>query len=423
MKPILSQNTKDNLYFWGVVCASCTQIFHIRLNSIAIIFLIATWLLAIAGKYKEAFFRLRKNPLFWLCFAVFMSFIYGYFISEDRSTAAFFIEKKLSLIVLPLVLLTYFPFTEKQLQLLFKAFITSTLLLLTTSTLLVFYDFLHHGDLEAFFYHNLLSPFHYSAIIASLYCLISLVLLQRISTHTSWKWIISALLIIYLILLSSRLMLLLLCLFILVTIFRKKNMAVRWLSLLTIASIAILLIISENPIKKRYLELSLFYPEKINASQYQASDYFDGLSLRLLYIRFSFEILTEHKAWLTGVGTGDADKLLQEKIRTSGMYTGNPQGEDQLGYLRFTFHNQYLQTLVQTGIPGLLLLVSLLGYCWVFAIRNKNQLLWALMTMFSLCFFTDDWMEFQAGLVSFLMWILISVNLSKSHLRHTLKAS
>ena len=73
--------------------------------------------------------------------------------------------------------------------------------------------------------------------------------------------------------------------------------------------------------------------------------------------RFAGEIMRDENAWLTGTGIGSRQEILNSYYIKYGVYTGNPDLGDK-GYLGYNFHNQYLEVMVGTGIPGLILLLS-----------------------------------------------------------------
>lgn len=402
-------------YVACLLLALCTLLFDIMASSISIIGLSFFWLLS--GGIKQKVKIALREKFFLLSAAIFLSFIAGYFLSDAKSIAAFFIEKKLAFLVLPLLLLSYFPLHRAQVQLIFKVFILCTCSILLLATAGTIIPYLRDGHTDRFFYHDLLAPVNRSAIVVSYCCLLSIVFLFYIRLSQKQRYLIAFILAGYMILLSSRIFLAILLLLSLAHLFTLKSVRIKLIVAAALGICLLTLLITGNPVKTRFRDLSSFSLTKINNDQFSKEDYFDGLSLRLLYIRFSLEILQEQWAYLTGVGTGDAEGLLKEKIIRSGMYTGEGKDKDDIGYLRFSFHNQYLQTLVQTGIPGLSMLLALMTYCWIFALKHRNRLLLILMTIYSICFWTDDWLEFQVGLVSFLLLILISLNITKKEIR------
>ncbi len=92
------------------------------------------------------------------------------------------------------------------------------------------------------------------------------------------------------------------------------------------------------------------------------------------------------------------------------MYTGEPGGKTQ-GYLNYNFHNEFVETLVQSGICGLFILLSLFASLFYLSVRSRD-LLFFLFLMIFLCFFcTESVLEGQKGVVPFVLFGLIFTGL------------
>jgi O-antigen ligase len=151
------------------------------------------------------------------------------------------------------------------------------------------------------------------------------------------------------------------------------------------AVILIIAIISnDNPVHKRFIDLKGDI-ELIKREKYDAGIYFNGWQFRLLLWRVTYEIIRDKHAWLIGVGSSDAQAILEEKYLDLGLYTGGRNPDDH-GYLKYNCHNQFLQTTLQSGVAGLLFF---LGWCCMLFIkarpRKEPVLSWALIIM--ICFF------------------------------------
>ncbi len=139
------------------------------------------------------------------------------------------------------------------------------------------------------------------------------------------------------------------------------------------AGLVLLLFIfsTTNRVSKRFAEILHGNVQLVEQKDFNPAIYFNGLQFRLLQWRFVKEILNEHHAWLTGV-SGDAQKLLDQKYVSTHMYTGDVKTRSR-GYLSYNTHNQFLQSLLQLGIPGLLVFVLI---CWTIitlALKRKSR--------------------------------------------------
>jgi len=115
------------------------------------------------------------------------------------------------------------------------------------------------------------------------------------------------------------------------------------------------------------------------------------------------EILNEKKAWLGGVGVGDAQADLNEKYFSKKLYTGTPERGDT-GFLGYNTHNEFLEALLQTGIMGLLLFV-LICFTLIKMILQKKRAALTFITMLLLAYsFSESVLESQYSSIIFLFF-------------------
>ena len=169
-----------------------------------------------------------------------------------------------------------------------------------------------------------------------------------------------------------------------------------------------ILVVTNNPVKKRFTDITngattLFQQQKFNAGVY-----FNGLQFRLLTWRFTSEILNEQKAWLPGVSAGDGQKLLRRKYIETGMYTGD--GSNSGGYLLYNCHNIYLQTTLESGLIGLVSLLSIIASFLFKLVKSKKRT----ALIFFLCMlvfgFTESYLSRQFGIVLFTFLPLLALS-------------
>lgn len=395
------------IYFGIVVLLITSLTFSYKINSLSIIALFGVWLLD-AG-FATKFRQLIKEPFFIGNVLLFGLYLLGIALSEDKATARFFVEKNLSLIVIPLVMLSMKRITGEQFFVLGKIFVAGTSVLMLLALILATRYWFQIHNYNVFFYHKLAEQVGISAIIASLLCIVSIAILFGLPGYGRLKSVCITFLSLCLILLSSKLFLLMLGIMILLNVLNHIKPKTRIILCLAILSVAALIAFTSNPISKRFKDMGKFHTEYLSAKKYNPGMYFDGLSMRLIYIKFGFEIFREDGNYLLGVGTGDAENLLKDKIRAYDMYQGDGV-KNKLGYLEYGFHNQLLQKLLQLGVLGFIIFLSLIIYCFSIAIKYKSKFLFNLMLIFTLTFFTDTLLEHQVGLVMFLSFTCLAIN-------------
>jgi O-antigen ligase len=75
--------------------------------------------------------------------------------------------------------------------------------------------------------------------------------------------------------------------------------------------------------------------------------------------RLTSKILQSEKAWPAGVSPGSAQHKLDSAYSAAGIYMGDEQRRDS-GFRGFNCHNVYMQTLLESGILGLLFLIAII---------------------------------------------------------------
>ena len=138
---------------------------------------------------------------------------------------------------------------------------------------------------------------------------------------------------------------------------------------------------------------------------------FTGTSLRLVFWRFSNEIINENNGWVMGVHTGDFQDLLNEKYKRTGIYTGNPELKDT-GYLGYGPHNQYIEVLLSLGFIGLTLFLILLILYVKKAWLTSNYPGLQCICLFLFFFITESVLSVNKGIVVFVFFTLLFYNLN-----------
>ena len=141
--------------------------------------------------------------------------------------------------------------------------------------------------------------------------------------------------------------------------------------------------------------------------------HFSSTELRLLQWRFALQILNARHAWLFGVSPGDNQDLLDQKYIGANMYVGNPkEGPNRhiRGFLGFNFHNQYLETLVRTGLVGLLSLVVLFAVLFRQAWKSKIKEAWFVVLTIAIFFIPEAPLTMQSGVFLFCFFPLLALS-------------
>ena len=99
-----------------------------------------------------------------------------------------------------------------------------------------------------------------------------------------------------------------------------------------------------------------------------------------------------------GWGTGSSKQLIQSEERANKL-------EIQAPYEFNQFHNQYLEDMVQFGIPGIILLLTLLGWILWLGINEKKFLLLSFFAIYSIFCWTESILFVSKAVVPFIFWV------------------
>lgn len=364
---------------------------------IAVLFI--NWL--ISGTYLATVSKIftEKWRLTTLAFAtLYLVYLAGMLYTHDYVYGWFDLQVKLSLFIFPLIFATcgHPLFSQRQVRFILGAFVAGCI---TGSLLLLGHAWLVNerwGVPDPFYYTNLTWYFHasYLAMYNTLAVGILLYYLPVITDRQSaYKTIILGLAVVYLeafiFLLSSKAGLITLAmteiLFILF-IFTKKAGSAR----IVFISVLIILIFAFFSQLFPYAFGRVSKADAMVArSETLEKNPNDGTVQRREIWKVSMQLVKQHL--LFGTGTGDVKDVLMEAYRQHGLYP--------IYQKKLNAHNQYIQTFLALGIPGISILLLMLMAPGYGALREKQYLyfLFLLIIAFNLLF--ESMFETQAGVI------------------------
>lgn len=412
----MNEFKKLSIYEWALALLVMTQPYNIRLNAILILVVAIAWLFSNSLTNKWA--HLKK---YWVPLAPFFAYILlqilGIWSSNNTSAASFVLEKKLSLIVVPVLLLTG-PIISKTKVMLYQRLLSysalagSALLLVSSA-----YKYTQTGYDDTLYYHAFANSSFLTlhAIYFSLYVSMAVIyFLYSFSegnrNHQIFHTISIAILLLTLVLLSSKTLFFGTILAVIYWFVKGLNYSFKKKliggSIVLILASGVLMI--DSPIKKRYAEILDSNWSTINQNQFEYNTELNGLTLRLIFWKQGLYILKENGAVMLGIGTGDIQSILTDRYTEIGLYT-DENSPNPVGYQTYNLHNQYMQELFASGILGLSIFIFLVLY---FLIRNfkHNPYFFIYFVIFSIFCLTESAFERQKGVVLFALLASISVH-------------
>lgn len=130
----------------------------------------------------------------------------------------------------------------------------------------------------------------------------------------------------------------------------------------------------------------------------------ESTSLRLILWEASLDVIKQN--WIWGVGTGDADDEILQITKATNRHAYE---------LGLNAHNQYFQTFIAFGIVGFFLLMSLLLYPLVHAIKTNSRLFFFFIMIISFNMLFESLFQVFHGVQFFIFFYCLLVMKSTIH--------
>lgn len=360
IKELFTGNIHFKIFFGLLLLAMVTLPFTTWLMLPIAIALLLNWL--IEGHFKEKWqhLQLRKALPAWLCLTLpCFVLIPGLIISCNKSEALAAFDCNMWTWIAPLIFLTTAPitFTKKHIHTALKLFTYSTASHILVLIFIAGYKYCttHHTN---HFYYTCFSILLHPSYLA-MYCTFGFYFLLNTLLHNKHQHAIfnRCFYLFLMIILFTAILLLqskagLLCFFLLAIlwtvyyIIQKKKYLIGSLALLLFLG-GNLLIFQSGWIQKNRLMESFEQLKERKSNSFGTS----SSEIRLTLWRTSTEIIQKNLPW--GVGTGD----VKQEIKLHAL----EKNYTNLLQRCYNAHNQYLQSLLETGIPGF---IALLCFCF-----------------------------------------------------------
>lgn len=321
--------------------------------------------------------------------------------------------RQLPMLVIPLAFSKISGFSNRFLQNITWSFSLSLLVASLAALGLGYLDFQSTGEYKSLFYHDLSGKVGLSALYFSLFLVMaSALMIHQIfhpSTRKSQVTMASFLLFFFLgilLLLSARASILAwLFLVFWGLIWFWKNPR----SFVIKASVPVVLLIGIGAVATIPL-LRERFQEAINfENRFSLNGFGGGTSFRLAKWESAWNCIKAEPIF--GYGTGDVQLTLDQQYKAEGKF--------QL--LDYNAHNQYLQTWLGLGLPGLFLL---LASFWTLIRYSKDRFLAiAFAGIWGICIFTESMLQTQKGILFFALFYGLLVSIGKSEPAHLPKPS
>ncbi len=307
--------------------------------------------------------------------------------SDYKEVALFDMGVKFSLVLFPLIFLFKNQYVIQKKNWVLWAFVTGSLV---SSLLMLSYAFWRFdGQDTSVFYYVSLSLFHPSYM--AMYFIFSILILidfigRKESTKKQklWSYLLVLFLVVIIFLLQSKagiLSLVLIVLYYSVFALIKKRFSVVKISILVLV-VSIGFISLQRNSRLQTMTQSI---EKISEEGQAKS------STGIRYDMWKVTLRAISENWLFGVGAGDIKPVLFKKYEVQKL-------EDAINN-NYNVHNQYLETFLGQGIFGLGLLLLLLLFGLLEAIKRNSLFLSGFVLLLALSLLPESMLNQQAGVI------------------------
>jgi len=316
--------------------------------------------------------------------------------SDDTQAALFNMEIKVSLLLFPVIWGLQPNIEIRQRFNVLLAFVWGCLLFTGISLGRALWIFYETGDVGAFYYDKLAWFFHPTYLAT--YMAFGLVVLGRMYSRHMFAlgkpWvhhITAALLVLHIALLSSKAgylcALLALLLVTLLLLRRKRSMQGLVYLLLNGALFASVVLFSPNAQRRLEEVTTLNQAANNDGEEVKATSSSGG---RVVAWETALKVMVEQPM---GVGTGDVTNVLKEHYLSD--------GESYAYKKELNPHNQFLQSGVEFGWLGMVLLMVIMAAGFRIALRHRDFLFFSFLLLLGLNMLFESFLEVQSGVVFF----------------------
>jgi len=401
----MSKSLHQNIHLVLLLAALATMLFWQWLSSVFIILLTLHWI--IEGNYDYKFSKLKSSPLLWPMIAFFLLHILYIPFSDSFEESWFETEKKLSFLVFPIICGSR-NYGENDRMKLLSGWIVAVSLVAVYCMTQAFLDFIATGqphylyDFQLSAYSNLHAGYFSVYVITAI--AFSFQVLEKGELKDSYRLLvifISSVLVFFLVLLSSKLIVSVGLLVVFWYLLQKLQGRFRIIGGITTLAIMVFVYFIPSP-----LDRGVINPGNIDQeikSTKNISEPEDGLTVRINLWSSGIQLLNTKNAWIFGLGPVHASELLREQLLEAECFMSKLV-KDQPGK-SFNLHNQFMETLIRFGIPGLIILMMIVFSGLYIGFKTNSLLVTSISAIFLVFFFSESALERQMGVVPYAIFL------------------
>lgn len=359
--------------------------FYIFATPPCIILFVLVWLME--GDLRRKLAAWIKNKYAWLFVALYLSYLFGLLYTKNINHGLMDMEIKLSLFLFPIILSSEGEMNFTQQKWFGLSFIAGAVLHSMFCLLYASWLYFSQGIIQFTYmqFSRFVHPTYYSMYIdlamVFMYYAITTKGKELTKKEKLFIYISAPFLLLVIILLESKMGQIITALLIVTMLLRYflSNQSL-FKAVAIVVTVLGLLVIGISKISRFNALENVLSGEKVNVQSVESNQ------ARILVWGAACEVIKSNP--VLGYGTGDTTALMQQ-YEKDGMTGAHRE--------KLNAHNQYLQTVVAVGIPGIVILLANL-FIPIFTAIKRKQLVY-LMFLLILClnFLTESMLDQQAG--------------------------
>lgn len=361
------------------------------------------------------YFKNLKKPTFTLqLFLPVLLYLYlalTYFWSMDKALTLTGAFRLLSLLLVPIAFSIMPKISVRQLKIILKFFTTANVVLAVFFIVSASIRYFETKDIQQFTYHNLVQDLDLNAVYVSAYFALSFFYVISGRQKKIMHLFLALFLLVMILLLSSKTIIFITITGIVVYLmkfiknpvsFFKKKWSIILLGLLAV------FILSKPIINRIIAESKTNFEEVVNNEKFNKVYPWTGTSFRMLQLRILKEQIREERIFFSGFGLFASRDNLKERHIALNTYPG---------YHTYNYHNLYAQVLAESGVIGLLLLLTLIFFLLYKASKTKSFIFFMFGILMTIWFFSESVLWVQRGVLFFIIFYCAFVNASFKELK------
>lgn len=407
-KQIKTKLTYNKIAFLLVLIVLITLPLNYAFNSISIVILFLFSLFILVFKKRNVY--RKPNAISVLLISVYMVALVTLFWSGDISRSLKSLSTFLSYLILPISFYILNSstkekvFNRKTKERIVRYFSFSLSCYAMYCMIIGSIHLFKTKEISQIFYHTLSTNLNMmNAIFLSVFVAFGFIYFLTKKNKTAIEVACLIVLLLFLMLLSSKMVIIITLLLSLIYMIKngyKKQYLLKIKHLVIVVCVGLIAVIASKNVRERILnEFAKTNINEVLVKKDFGDEYlWTGAGLRVFQIKAFFEIVSEEKGSIKGLGLNNSQEKLNRKYVEYNLYKG---------FQNYHFHNQYIQIFSELGLLGLLLLLSIFYLVFKQAVLNKDFLFFSFIFVIATICMTDTFLWKQKGMVFFITIVLL----------------